>query len=86
MHLRPHPARVSNQLNVTIHQISQVGEILDRLVVNLGRVDWITEGSDFEPIAPMGVARPKMASSPAPIERGENTITARVTIGFDIAQ
>lgn len=122
--------RVSNQVNVTIHQISQVGEILDRLVrtgatdaeniaflisdrekaldqarvaavanakhkadlyarasgVNLGRVAWITEGSDFEPIAPMGVARPKMASSPAPIERGENTITARVTIGFDIAQ
>ena len=122
--------RVSNQVNVTIHQVSQVGEILDRLVrtgatdaeniaflisdrekaldqarvaavanakhkadlyarasgVNLGRVAWITEGSDFEPIAPMGVARPKMASSPAPIERGENTITARVTIGFDIAQ
>ena len=122
--------RVSNQVNVTIHQVSQVGEILDRLVrtgatdaeniaflisdrekaldqarvaavanakhkadlyarasgVNLGRVAWITEGSDFEPIAPMGVARPKMASSPAPIERGENTITARVTISFDIVQ
>ena len=122
--------RVSNQVNVTIHQISQVGEILDRLVrtgatdaeniaflisdrekaldqarvaavanakhkadlyarasgVNLGRVAWITEGSDFEPIAPMGVARPKMASSPVPIERGENTITARVTIAFDITQ
>ena len=122
--------RVSNQVNVTIHQVSQVGEILDRLVrtgatdaeniaflisdrekaldqarvatvanakhkadlyarasgVNLGRVAWITEGSDFEPIAPMGVARPKMASSPVPIERGENTITARVTIAFDITQ
>ena len=122
--------RVSNQVNVTIHQISQVSEILDRLVkagatdaekiaflisdhekaldqareaavanakhkadlyaraagVNLGRVAWITEASDFEPIAPMGVARPTMASSPVPIERGENTITARVTVGFDIAE
>ena len=123
--------RVSNQVNVTIHQISQVGEILDRLVrtgatdaeniaflisdrekaldqarvaavanakhkadlyarasgVNLGRVAWITEGSDFEPIAPMGVARSKLAQAQSvPIERGENTITARVTVGFDIAQ
>ena len=123
--------RVSNQVNVTIHQISQVGEILDRLVrtgatdaeniaflisdrekaldqareaavanakhkadlyarasgVNLGRVAWIAEGSDFEPIAPMGVARSKLAQAQSvPIERGENTITARVTVGFDIAQ
>ena len=56
--------------------------------VNLGRVAWITESSDFEPIAPMGVARGKLAS-PAqlvPIERGEDMITAHVTVGFDIAQ
>jgi uncharacterized protein YggE len=123
--------RVSNQVNVTIHQISQVSEVLDRLVkagatdaeniaflisdrekaldqareaavanakhkadlyarasgVNLGRVAWIAEGSDFEPIAPMGVARSKLAQAQSvPIERGENTITARVTVGFDIAQ
>jgi uncharacterized protein YggE len=123
---------VSNQVNVTIHEIGQAGDILDRLVkagatdvgnivflfseqqkaldqareaavanarhkaelyaqasgVNLGRVAWITESSDFEPIAPMGVARGKLAS-PAqrvPIERGEDTITARVTVGFDLAQ
>jgi uncharacterized protein len=124
--------RVSNQVNVTIHEIGRVGDILDRLVkagatnvgnieflfseqqkvldqareraiadarhkaelyaqasgVNLGRVAGITESSDFEPIAPLGVARPKLAS-PArsvPIERGEDTVTARVTVGFDIAQ
>jgi uncharacterized protein len=122
--------RVSNQVNVTIHQIAQVGDLLDRLIeagatdagnvsflvsdretpldqareaamanaqhkaelyaraanLTLGRVAWITESSDFEPIAPMGVARPKMASAPAPIERGENTLTARITVGFEIAQ
>jgi len=123
--------RVSNQVNVTIHQISQVGEILDRLVkagatdsanitflvserekaldeareaaianarhkadlyaraagLSLGPVVWITESADFEPIAPVQ-SRMKLASpmSAVPIERGEDTITARVTVGFDIAQ
>jgi len=121
--------RVSNKVNATIHQISQVGEVLDRLVkagatdaeniaflvsdrekaldqareaaianarhkadlyahasgLNLGRVAWITEGSDFEPLAPMQ-SRMKLASPAPPIESGEDTITARVTVGFDIAQ
>jgi uncharacterized protein YggE len=121
--------RVSNKVNVTIHEISQVGEILDRLVkagatdaesiaflisdrekaldqareaaianarhkadlyahasgLNLGHVAWITEGSDFEPLASMQ-SRMKLASTPPPIESGEDTITARVTVGFDIAQ
>src|SRR5262249_5969330 len=117
--------RVSNRVNVTIHQISQVGEILDRLVkagatdsaitflvserekaldeareaaianarhkadlyaraagLSLGRVVWITESADFEPIAPVQ-SRMKLASpmSAVPIERGEDTITARVTVG-----
>jgi uncharacterized protein len=54
--------------------------------VTLGRVAWITESSDLQPILPMGVARSKMASAPVPIESGEDTITARVTVGFDIAQ
>jgi uncharacterized protein len=122
--------RVSNQVNATIRQIAQVGDVLDRLIeagatdagnvaflvserdkvldqareaaianakhkaelyaqaggLNLGRVAWITESSDFEPIPPMGVARPKLASAPVPIESGENTMTAHVTVGFDIAQ
>jgi uncharacterized protein YggE len=121
--------RVSNKVNVTIHEISQVGEILDRLVkagatdaesiaflisdrekaldqareaaianarhkadlyahasgLNLGHVAWITEGSDFEPLASMQ-SRMKLASTPPPIESGEDTITARVMVGFDIAQ
>jgi uncharacterized protein YggE len=121
--------RASNQVNVTIHQVSQVGEILDRLVqagatdagnvaflvserekvldqareaaiadarhkadlyahasgLSLGRVAWITEGSDFEPLPPMQ-SRMKLASPTPPIEPGEDTITARVTVGFDIAQ
>src|SRR6516162_3675678 len=123
--------RVSNQVNVTIHQISQVSEVLDRLVkagatdagniaflvsdrekaldqareaaianarhkadlyahaagLNLGRVAWITETAGFEPLLRgAGVARPKMASVPVPIESGEDTLTARVTVGFAIAQ
>lgn len=122
--------RVSNQANVTIHQIAQVGDILDRLVkagatdagnvaflvserdkaldqardaalanarhkadlyarasgLNLGGVAWITESSEFEPFAPMAV-RGKLAAPalPVPIESGEDTFTARITVGFDIA-
>jgi uncharacterized protein len=54
--------------------------------VTLGRVAWITESSDLQPIVPMGVARSKMASAPVPIESGEDTLTARITVGFEIAQ
>jgi len=54
--------------------------------VTLGRVAWITENSEFEPIVPMGVARSKTASAPVPIESGEDTITARITVGFEIAE
>jgi uncharacterized protein len=123
--------RVSNQINVRIREISQVGEFLDRLVkagatdagnvtfvvsdrekpldqareaavanakhkaelyarasgLNLGRVVWITETADFEPLAPMQ-SRMKLAApaSVVPIESGEETMTARVTVGFDVAQ
>lgn len=123
--------RVSNQVNVIIHQVAQVGDVLDRLIeagatdagnvaflvsdrekaldqareaaianarhkaelyarasgLTLGHVAWITESSDFVPIAPME-SRMKLASPsrPVPIEAGENTITARITVGFDIAQ
>ena len=123
--------RVTNQVNVIIRQISQVGEVLDRLIaagatdagnvaflvserdkaldqardaalanarhkadlyarasgLNLGGVAWITESSEFEPFAPMA-ARGKLAAParPVPIESGEDTFTARITVGFDIAQ
>ncbi|MGO8925105.1 MAG: SIMPL domain-containing protein [Xanthobacteraceae bacterium] len=126
--------RVSNQINVTIHQIAQVSDVLDRLVragatdagnvaflisdrekaldqareaaivnarhkadlyahasgVNLGRVAWITESSDLAPLrrrgdfedATLAASLPKQV----PIEGGEATIIARITVGFDIAQ
>ena len=123
--------RVSNQVNVTIHQISQVAENLDRLVnagatdagnvaflvsdrekaldqareaaiadarhaadlfahaagVTLGRVASITESSDFAPMSGIEGRLKQGSTAPAPpIEPGEVTITARVTVGFDIAQ
>ena len=122
--------RVFNQVNVTIRQLSQVGDILDRLVkagatdatniaflianpektldqareaavanarhkaelyahasgVNLGRVAWITESSDVVPGLGVSIGRAKLAPAErVPIENGEDTITARVTVGFDIA-
>jgi len=121
--------RVANQVNMTIHQIAQVGDILDRLVkagatdagsitflvsdrektldqareaaftnarhkaelyahaagVNLGHIAWITESSDVAPILD-GEVRAMKPAERMPIEVGENTITARVTVGFDIAE
>ena len=122
--------RVSNQVNVTIHQIAQVGDVLDRLIeagatdagnvsflvsdretpldqareaaianakhkaelyarasgLTLGRVAWITETSEFQPFAPMEATRLAKPAQHVPIESGENTIAARVTVGFEIAQ
>ena len=116
---------------MTIHQIAQVGDVLDRLIeagatdagnvaflvsdrdkvldqaresaianarhkaelyahasgLTLGRIAWITESSDLEPFAAVE-SRVKLAS-PAqrvPIESGEDTMTARITVGFDIVQ
>jgi uncharacterized protein YggE len=123
--------RVSNQVNVTIHQISRVGEILDKLVTagatdigsieflvsepskvldqareaavadarrkaelyarasgfSLGRIAWITESSEFEPPIPSNAPRASIAkATPVPIEHGEDTLQARVTVGFEIAR
>ena len=122
--------RVSNQVDVTIRQISKVGEILDRLVTagatdagnvefllsdpskaldqareaavadarrkaelyarasgfSLGRVAFITENSEFAPpVAPSGRLK-STAMSAVPIQPGEDTLHARITVGFDIAQ
>jgi hypothetical protein len=54
--------------------------------VRLGRVVWISETSDV-PAFPMGVTvpRPKMARD-VPIQSGEETLRASITVGFDIAQ
>lgn len=123
--------RVSNQVNVTIHQLAKVGEVLDRLVtagatdvgnvqflvsdpsnaldqareaavadarhkaelyarasgLNLGRVAWITESPEFAPLATTLDGRMKStAMATVPIQPGENTFRASVTVGFDIAQ
>jgi uncharacterized protein YggE len=53
--------------------------------LNLGRVAWITESPEFAPVALDG--RLKSATMAAvPIQPGENTFRASVTVGFDIAQ
>jgi len=122
--------RVTNQVNVAVRQIANVGDIVDRLVkagatdvgnvvflvsdpsrardqareaavadarrkaelyahasgFNLGRVAWITESSDFEPPVPLNALRASAAkTAPVPIERGEITLQARITVGFDMA-
>jgi uncharacterized protein len=122
--------RVSNQVNVTIRQLSQVGEILDRLVkagatdignlaflvndpakpldqareaafadarrkaelyaraagVNLGRVMWITESSNYQAL-PTSVEDVRSQPAPAPpIQSGEETLQAVITVGFEIVQ
>jgi uncharacterized protein len=122
--------RVSNQVNVKIHQLAKVAEILDRLVtagatdvgnvqfllsdpskvldqareaafadarhkaelyarasgLNLGRVAWITESPEFAtPVAAEGRLK-SAAMAAVPIQTGENTLHASVTVGFDIAQ
>lgn len=121
--------RVSNQVDVAIHQISKVSEILDRLVTagatdvgnvefllsdpskaldqareaavadarrkaelyahasgfSLGRVAWITENSEFEPTFTLSERQRSAAKiATAPIEPGENTLQARITVAFDI--
>jgi uncharacterized protein len=53
--------------------------------LNLGRVAWISESPEFAPVA--GDGRFKSATTAAvPIQPGENSFHASVTVGFDIAQ
>ena len=111
--------RVSNQVNVKLREVSQVGDILDRLIkagatdvgnivflvsdsekadarrkaelyaraagVRLRRVAWITETSNYMPVGPTGILAQRQ-EKPVPIERGEQTLRANITVGFDIAQ
>jgi uncharacterized protein len=54
--------------------------------LNLGRVVWITESTEFAPPF-AGDGRMKSATIQAvPIQTGENTFHASITVGFDIAQ
>jgi uncharacterized protein len=54
--------------------------------VKLGRVAWISESAGYEPPLPMASAVARAKTLDAPIEPGEETLRARVSVGFDIAQ
>jgi uncharacterized protein len=120
---------VSNQISVTVRQISAVGDILDRLIaagstdignveflqaepskvldqareaaladarrkaelyaraagLSLGRVAWITEDAGYAPPVAMRAMRAVGgAPSPTPITAGEDMMTVRITVGFEL--
>jgi uncharacterized protein len=119
---------VSNQVEVTIRQISKLGDILDRLVsagatdvgniaflisdpskaldqfreaavadarhkaelyarasgVSLGRVLSITEDAGYAP--PIPLASRAAAAAAVPITTGEDTLRARITVGYEIVR
>jgi uncharacterized protein len=55
--------------------------------VRLGRVEWITEEAVGGPPMPMLAQRvTPMGAAPVPISTGEDTLRARITVGFDIAR
>jgi hypothetical protein len=55
--------------------------------LTLGRVAWITEDLGYEPPVPMGALHAAAARAKAtPISTGEDTLHARITVGFDIAR
>jgi uncharacterized protein YggE len=55
--------------------------------LRLGRVIWITEDSGFAPPFPMRAQGASAAmAAPVPIATGEDTLRARVTVGFDVAR
>jgi uncharacterized protein YggE len=50
-------------------------------------VAWITEDLGYEPPVPMGALHAAAARAKAtPISTGEDTLHARITVGFDIAR
>jgi uncharacterized protein YggE len=53
--------------------------------VRLGRVEWIAEDVAGGPPMPM-MARAAPGAAPVPIAAGEDTLRARITVGFDIAR
>lgn len=52
--------------------------------LRLGGVAWVTEEQAYAP-SPLGASRLFSAAAPVPIAAGENTLRARVTVGFEIA-
>jgi len=53
--------------------------------VRLGRVAWITETSNYMPVDPTSIFAQRQ-EKPVPIEPGQQTLRANITVGFDIAQ
>lgn len=54
--------------------------------LRLGQVQWITEDSEFAPPSPMRMQRSAAPAASVPIASGEDTLRAKVTVGFDIAR
>jgi len=121
---------VSNQVTVTVREISKLGDILDRLVsagatdigniiflvsdpskaldqareaavadarhkaelfarasgASLGRVLSITEDGGNAPPVPLAPRAFAAAASPVPIASGEDTLQARITVGYEIVR
>lgn len=121
---------VSNQVIVKIHQITKLGEILDRLVtagatdigniqflfadpskaldqareaavadarrkaelyarasgLTLGRIVWITEDPGYAPMPMKALQAPAARAASVPIAIGEDTLQARITVGFEVAR
>jgi uncharacterized protein YggE len=54
--------------------------------LTLGRVVWITEDPGFALPVPKTLQAPAARSASVPIAIGEDTLQARITVGFDIAR
>jgi uncharacterized protein YggE len=53
--------------------------------LTLGNVVWVTEEPAYAPSPQFGAAR-LYAAAPVPIAAGEDTLRARITVGFDVAR
>ena len=55
--------------------------------LTLGRIVWITEDPEYAPPVPVrGFQAPAPRAASVPIAIGEDTLHARITVGFDIAR
>jgi uncharacterized protein YggE len=52
--------------------------------LTLGRIAWITEDSGYAPPMPMAAMK-AVRAAPVPISTGEDTLQARITVDFEIA-
>ncbi len=121
---------VSNQVIVTVRQLTKVGDVIDRMVaagatdvgnvaflvadpskaldqareaavadarrkaelyarasgLTLGGVAWITEDSSYAPPVPMAAMRAGAVKAAVPIAEGEETLRARIVVGYEIAR